>query len=255
MPKPVLIIGAVVCLLLLLLLGWLDWRRMGEQRDAALREAAALHDQLAAAAATNATVETEVQGLRAHAAELERAASEAAKARDTLETQMRSALDTKDVTISALQGRLTVNILDQVLFDSGRALLRPEGQAILQKVGKVLEQFPGRRVEVVGHTDNTPVRGRTPEGFTDNWGLSAGRALSAVRFLIESGLQPARCSAAGCGEFRPVADNASNEGKARNRRIEVIVLPDLGTNTPPAQNQTGAAAPTPAGPAEPAPAK
>jgi chemotaxis protein MotB len=242
MPKPVLIIGAVVCLILLLIVGFLDWRRVGSERDAAKVAVEAAKEQVTEFAATNAADEAEIQNLRARVAELEKAAADATKARDTLDQQMRAALDSKDVTISALQGRLTLNILDKVLFDLGSATLAPDGKAILQKVAKVLGQFPGRRIEVVGHTDNVPIHNRTAEGFTDNWSLSAGRALAAVRFLIESGVAPVRCIAAGAGEFQPVADNGAPEGRSKNRRIEVIILPDLETNgaAPPRMPSTNA---------------
>jgi chemotaxis protein MotB len=139
-----------------------------------------------------------------------------------LEDQMRAALESRDVTISELQGRLTVNIVDRILFDSGEAVLKEEGEKLLSQIASVLAQHTNRQVHVIGHTDNVPIRRK----FASNWELSTARATAAVRFLQEhAGVDPRRLAAVGCGEFRPIAPNTSAEGRAKNRRIEVVVLP------------------------------
>jgi chemotaxis protein MotB len=171
-------------------------------------------------------------------AQLESLRQEHASTRDAqlgLEAEMRRALESKDVAISELQGKLTVNILDRILFDSGEATLKPEGEAVLRKVAEVLVQFPQRRVHVVGHTDNVPIRASARNKFSNNWELSMARAMSAVRFLSEhAGVDPHRLGAVGYGEFRPLADNATPEGRARNRRIAIVVLADelVGADVP-----------------------
>jgi chemotaxis protein MotB len=151
---------------------------------------------------------------------------EATKAQKDLEAKMRSALESKDVTISELQGKLTVNILDRVLFDSGEAILKPEGQAVLDQVAKVLSQYPNRQIEVVGHTDNVPIRYNPNNPFKTNWELSAGRAIAAVKYLIEKGVDSRRLGAVAYGEFHPIADNSTAEGRAKNRRIALVVMPE-----------------------------
>jgi chemotaxis protein MotB len=159
---------------------------------------------------------------RMEALEKEKAA--AVQTRKSLEDEMRQALESKDVTISKLQGKLTVNILDRVLFNSGEAELKPDGEAVLKKVAGFLAEHPDLKVHVVGHTDNVPIRGGRGR-FASNWELSTGRATSAVRFLAEkAGIDPSRLGALGYGEFRPVADNGSAEGRARNRRIAITIL-------------------------------
>ncbi len=138
---------------------------------------------------------------------------------------MRSALESKDVTISELQGKLTVNILDRILFDSGEADLKPEGQEVLQQIAGILSKYPNRQIHVIGHTDNVPIRGG--RRFPSNWELSSARALAAVRFLSEkAGVDAHRLAAVGFGEFHPVADNATPEGRAKNRRIALVVMPE-----------------------------
>lgn len=145
--------------------------------------------------------------------------------RSRLEAEMRDALQSRDVTISELAGKLTVNILDRVLFASGEAEIKTEGQEVLRKVAQVLGQYPDRQIHVIGHTDNVPIH---TARYPSNWELSSARALAAVRFLTEqAGVAPARVGAVGYGEFHPVADNATAEGRAKNRRIAIVVLPEL----------------------------
>jgi chemotaxis protein MotB len=140
---------------------------------------------------------------------------------------MRSALESKDITISELQGKLTVNILDKILFDSGEAELKPEGEKVIQKIATVLAQYPDRQIHVIGHTDNVPIRVGPRTKFASNWDLSTARAIAAVRFLCEkAGGDPRRLGAVGYGEFHPIADNSTAEGRAKNRRIALVVLPE-----------------------------
>jgi len=150
---------------------------------------------------------------------------------------MRAALESRDVTISQLQGKLTVNILDRVLFDSGEAELKPDGSVVLRKVADILAQHSNLKVHVIGHTDNIPIRASARSKFASNWELSTARAIAAVRFLTESaGVDPRRLGALGYGEFRPVADNSTAEGRARNRRIAITILSEelAGADTSPA---------------------
>lgn len=255
MPKSTWVFASILSALALLAIGLLQLRESG--RRAATAEAAAegAESRRRALSETNALLAAQLASVTRRVGELEEEIARAAEARDTLEDQMRSALESRDVTISELQGQLTVNILDRVLFDSGEAELKPEGEAILLQVARVLAGFPRREIQVLGHTDHVPITTRTRGGFTDNWSLSTGRALAAVRFLASrAGVDPRRLAAVGCGEFRPLADNSTPEGRARNRRIAVVVLPERvhpldvpavsrSTNAPPA---AGARASAPA---------
>ncbi len=147
------------------------------------------------------------------------------QAQKKLEDQMRNELQSKDITISELQGKLTVNILDRILFDSGEAVLKAEGEKILQQIANVLKQYPNRQIHVIGHTDNVPIKALARNRFPSNWELSTARANAAVRFLSESGgVDPRRLGAVGYGEFHPIADNSTAEGRAKNRRIALVVL-------------------------------
>jgi chemotaxis protein MotB len=227
MPKNTWLIAVAISVALLLVLGGLQIREHGRRRETAEAAEAAARRATELLTATNTALAAELEGLRERTAELEQEVQQAAKAQEGLEQQMRAALESRDVTISELQGKLTVDIVDRVLFDSGLTTLKAEGQAVLRKVAGVLAKFPKRTFQIVGHTDNVPIRTRTADGFSDNWGLSAGRAVAAVRFLVsECGVAPQRLTASGGGEYQPIADNASAEGRAKNRRIAVVVLPE-----------------------------
>ncbi|MCH9673999.1 MAG: OmpA family protein, partial [Gammaproteobacteria bacterium] len=115
---------------------------------------------------------------------------------------------------------------DRILFDSGSADIKPAGLNILRRVGEVLKSRIGDlEVQVGGHTDNVPIRNRAGALGT-NWGLSSARAVNVVRFFeTELGINPLLLSAVGYSEHRPIADNATGAGRARNRRIEIVLLP------------------------------
>jgi chemotaxis protein MotB len=177
----------------------------------------------------------ELSGAKLHIDQLQKEKDEATKTQQNLEEEMRAALQSKDITISELQGKLTVNILDRILFDSGEAVLKPEGEKILQQIAAVLAQHPRRQVHVIGHTDNVPIRATARSRFPSNWELSTARATAAVRFLCEQGgVNPRRLGAVGYGEFHPVADNSTTEGRAKNRRIALVVLSEelVGSDAP-----------------------
>lgn len=138
--------------------------------------------------------------------------------------RLKSMIDGGQLTVSIDAGRIVINLPDNVLFNSGSANLNIEGQVALRKIGEVLTQFSDRRFQVEGHTDNVPIKSAR---FPSNWELSTARALAVVHLLTEMGVTPENVSAAGFGEFRPRADNETEEGKKLNRRIEIVMLPNL----------------------------
>jgi chemotaxis protein MotB len=157
--------------------------------------------------------------------ELQSEKEKVTQAHNSLEQEMRQALESRDITISELKGKLTVDILDRILFDSGEALLKPEGEVVLRKIAAILADYPNRQIHIIGHTDNVPIRANSRGRFPSNWELSTARATAAVRFLSEkSGVDPRRLGAVGYGEFHPIADNANAEGRAKNRRIALVIL-------------------------------
>ena len=121
---------------------------------------------------------------------------------------------------------VVITVVGDVLFDSGKSKIRPQSNSILDKVANVLkENVPQLNVGIEGHTDNVPIK---HSGWKSNWELSTARALSVLHYLVgNEGVAPGRISAIGYGEFRPVASNDSKEGRQLNRRVEIVILPQL----------------------------
>lgn len=158
--------------------------------------------------------------------ELRKWKSDAARRMQTfrdMSKKLQKMVDAGKLGVRVRDGRLVMRLPQDVLFPSGSAALAREGELSLMEVAVILRQFPDRRFMVAGHTDNQPVK----ETYKDNWELSMARALAVVRFMIEAKMKPENIVAAGYGEFDPLAKNTTPEGRRENRRIEIILLPDL----------------------------
>jgi chemotaxis protein MotB len=130
------------------------------------------------------------------------------------------------IQVSELQGKVTVRMAERVLFPSGSATVSREGRGTLAKIADAFKSVEGRIIRVEGHTDNVPIK---TARFQSNWDLSAARAISVVRILQENGVDPALLGAAGYGEYQPISTNATAEGRAQNRRIEISLAAPLST--------------------------
>lgn len=149
-------------------------------------------------------------------------------AADELEEKMRAEIARGDVSLSRAGGQLKVDLVDKVLFDSGDARISRRGEGILARVAAVLGRVEDRQIQVAGHTDDAPISPRLKGRYPTNWELSTSRATNVVRFLEERAhIPPARLVATGYGPFHPVASNATPRGRARNRRIEILLAPTL----------------------------
>ena len=144
---------------------------------------------------------------------------------EQLVDKMKGEIDKGQVTISELKGKLTVNMVDAILFDSGKAEIKSEGLVVLGKVIEILKSVNDKAIRIEGHTDAMPIMGSLAQRYPTNWELSAARAINVARYLQKEAINPALLSAAGFGEFKPVADNATVEGRAKNRRIEIVLVP------------------------------
>jgi chemotaxis protein MotB len=139
-------------------------------------------------------------------------------------SRFRSLIDAGRLSVSISRGRLVINLPQDILFPSGSATLETGGQGTLREVAQVLGAIDDRSFQVEGHTDTQSIS--TVE-FPSNWELSAARALSVVKLLVREGVDPETLSGAGYGEFQPVATNETSEGRRLNRRIEIVMLPNL----------------------------
>jgi chemotaxis protein MotB len=168
--------------------------------------------------------------------------SEKLKQREAdLRNKLQKELADKDVAISRLKDQLSVQVLDKILFKTGRADIQPAGQAVLEKLATVLKDTDDM-IRVEGHTDNVPIGAQLKGKYFSNWELSGARASSVVRyFQDQGGIDPLRLEPVGFGEYRPVAPNDSDADKQRNRRVEIV----LTAVKPPVEAEAAApAAPT-----------
>lgn len=232
--RSAVIILAVLAVLFGGLAGWLYFAAPGVQPGTASGDVAAMRD-------INRELRDRVAELadeqRRLAADLERrmGADEAADAdrierirelHDELVAALREEIERQEVRIRQLADQLTVRILDKHLFDTGSARLTMEGYRLLLRLGERLDADDDDIIRIEGHTDNVPVGPGLTSDFASNWELSAARAVAVARFLVqEVGVDPERVQAMGLGEHHPVADNDSAAGRARNRRIEVRMMP------------------------------
>jgi chemotaxis protein MotB len=146
------------------------------------------------------------------------------KTYESLLDSMKSEISKGEVTISELKGKLTVNLVESVLFDSGKAEVKPNGLVVLQKVIDILKNLKDKAIRIEGHTDNVPIVGALARKYPTNWELSAARAINVARYLQQQGIDPALLAAVGYGEYKPVAANDTDEGRAKNRRIEIVLV-------------------------------
>jgi chemotaxis protein MotB len=151
------------------------------------------------------------------------------KATETqLKDKLKSELSSGDISLTEDGGKLRVGLVDKVLFNSGEATVNKRGETVLTKVGSILAGIADRQILVSGHTDQTPIGEKRASQFPTNWELSVARATNVVRFLQEKANVPGeRLVASGYGEFHPVASNKSSTGRAKNRRIEILLVPTM----------------------------
>lgn len=188
----------------------------------------ALGEDVDALRAESSTLETSLADAERERDEL-RAREEAARARlatfRAMLERFRAMMASGRLRVRVVRNRMVVELPNNVLFDSGEAELRDEGLTTLMEVATVLRTIDGREFQVSGHTDSVPIRSRE---FDSNWELSTSRAVHVARYLIESGgMSAERISAAGYADTQPLETNDTEEGRARNRRIEIVLLPNL----------------------------
>lgn len=163
--------------------------------------------------------------------EMERIAREARLAQmkstyDQLVGKLESEIQRGEITISELQGKLTVNMVERILFDSGKAEIKSQGLEVLGRVGNILKQSRDKVVQVEGHTDSVPISGRLKDRFPSNWELSTARAANVVHFLQDQvGIPGERLAVTGYGPYRPIAENDTPQGREQNRRIQIVLVP------------------------------
>ncbi len=202
-------------------------KKTEQELEAARMQVTATQDELAKLEAKKQALQKDLSDSQEKIATLSDIEAET-KRRNEIYAQfvnrLKTMIDGGQLTVSIEQGRIVINLPNNVLFKSASAHLNPEGKEALTQIATVLGQFSDRRFQIEGHTDNRPIKSAR---FPSNWELSTSRALTVVHLLTDMGVSPENISAAGFGEFRPRADNETEEGRKLNRRIEIIMLPNL----------------------------
>ena len=145
---------------------------------------------------------------------------------EELVSHLKKQIENQEVAIKTFEEKITVTFVDRIVFELGKSEISPEGREILGKIGKTLKDVRGKLIRVVGHTDNVPILPKYHYKFPSNWELSAARAASVVNYLQKDlGLDPTNLEAVGRSFYEPIASNETNEGRAQNRRVNIIIAP------------------------------
>jgi len=158
--------------------------------------------------------------------ELSAQLDELARSKGLLEQKLGAEIDDKQIKLQMMEKGLVITVVGDLLFDSGKAKIRSEAYPLLTKVSTILKDNMAQfNVGIEGHTDNVPIK---QSGWKSNWELSTARALSVLHYLAnEQGISPERLSAIGYGEYRPLASNETKDGRKQNRRVEIVILPNI----------------------------
>jgi chemotaxis protein MotB len=203
-------------------------KRKCDEKQAQLdAENTKLKDRLAGLGQNMSTMSTDLDAAKKRMQEMQKA-QEAAEKRAAQFRQMvakfKSMIDAGKLQVEIRNGLMLVKLPDNILFDPGKTDLKPAGQEAIKQVTQILAGIEGRKFQVTGHTDNMPIKSGK---FKSNWELSTQRAVEVVRFMSANGMDAKRLSAAGYADTLPVADNANDDGRRQNRRIEIVVVPNI----------------------------
>jgi chemotaxis protein MotB len=157
--------------------------------------------------------------------EKERSITEMKQTYENLVSELNDEIRKGEIAVTQLRDKLTLSMVEKILFDSGSADIKKNGKAVLDRVAEILIKVTDRQIRIEGHTDNVPIGPVLAVKFPTNWELSTARSTTVVRYLQEKGVDPGFLSAAGYSEYRPVDSNESDDGRARNRRIEIVLIP------------------------------
>jgi len=192
------------------------------QEIAALqKQRGGLQEQVQGLQTQQADLRKQVDALEQQKAQLLAVSQQNQSQYDSLVKNLTEEVKKGELQVRQYKDMLTVDVAEQLFFDSGRADLKDTGKAVLKKVGEALKGYEDKVIRVVGHTDNVPIKTKV---FPSNWELSVARATTVVRYLQEVGIPPERMVASGRAEYQPVAENDTAEGRKKNRRIEITLI-------------------------------
>jgi chemotaxis protein MotB len=199
-------------------------KSLEEQKAAVEKDNKDLQQQIDALTEQKALMQEEVGSLEQEKAALIAASQQRQQQYEQLVQGLAKEVEKGQLQVRQYKNMLSVDLAEQIFFDSGRATLKKGGREVLKKVGAALKDYEDKVIRVVGHTDNVPVAKSLQTTFPSNWELSVARATNVVRFLQEAGVPPERMIPSGRGEYDPVAPNDTPEGRQKNRRIEIMLI-------------------------------
>ncbi|HEX9193003.1 MAG TPA: OmpA family protein [Burkholderiales bacterium] len=195
-----------------------------KQRGGLVEQVESLQSQRSALERQQADLRKQIDALEQQKAQLLTASQQNKSQYDALVRNLTEEVKKGELQVRQYKDMLTVDVAEQLFFDSGRANLKDTGKAVLKKVGDALKGYEDKVIRVVGHTDNVPISKAAQKIFPSNWELSVARATTVVRYLQEVGIPPERMVASGRAEYQPVAENDTPEGRKKNRRIEITLI-------------------------------
>ncbi len=195
-----------------------------KQRGGLQEQAQALQSQRSALEQQQADLRRQIDALEQQKTQLLSASQQTLSQYDALVRNLTEEVKKGELQVRQYKDMLTVDVAEQLFFDSGRANLKDTGKAVLKKVGEALKGYDDKVIRIVGHTDNVPISKSAQKVFPSNWELSVARATTVVRYLQEVGIPPERMVASGRAEYQPIAPNDSAEGRKKNRRIEITLI-------------------------------
>ncbi|HEY1405127.1 MAG TPA: OmpA family protein [Spirochaetota bacterium] len=143
---------------------------------------------------------------------------------DKLMGDLKKEIDDKSVEVQQYKGMLTINIVDRIFFDSGKADIKTQGYSVLNRVGAILKNMPDKVIQIEGHTDDVPIAAEYQNVFPNNWALGSRRAVNVAVYLIDKlNIDPKNIEVISFSKYRPRVPNTSEENRAKNRRIEIVV--------------------------------
>jgi len=201
-----------------------DFEKLQAERDGLDQKVKELESQRSGLENQQTALRSEVVTLEKQRAQLEAQNRQTRAQYDSLSRNLNEEVQKGQVQLRQYKDMLTVEVAEQLFFDSGKATLKDSGKAVLRKVGEALKGYDDKIIRVVGHTDNVPIGKSMQAQFPSNWELSAARATTVVRSLEAAGVPPDRLAASGRAEYSPVASNDDPDGRRKNRRIEITLI-------------------------------
>ena len=201
-----------------------EYEKLQAERDGLDQRVKELESQRSGLERQQGDLRSQVVTLEKERSQLQAVNSQTRAQYDSLARNLNEELAKGQVQLRQYKDMLTVEVAEQVFFDSGRANLKDSGKTVLKKVGEALKGSDDKIIRVIGHTDNVPIGKSMLAQYPSNWELSAARATTVVRFLEAAGVPPERLAASGRAEYSPIASNDDPEGRRRNRRIEIAVI-------------------------------